>query len=68
MFVTSSRNSDLDVKRFAKYFVNYFPNLNLIPRGKSNLKSLFEKSFYIGYKYFLIFSKIKNSKDVILNI
>ncbi len=66
MFITTSRKSNLLSKRFSKYLSIFLPDISYIPRGKTNLKKLFEKAIYLGHKYFL---EISNDKgQTILSI
>jgi len=59
MFITTSRNADNDSKKICKFFSAFFSDVLHIPRGKTQLKKIFEKSLYLGYKYFLIVYKKK---------
>lgn len=60
MFITTSRKANHLEKKVAKYFSFFLPNLNLIPRGKTPLKKLFEKSCFLGFDYFVKLSKNKS--------
>jgi hypothetical protein len=69
MFILGSRNANLDQKKFIKYLCNFLFGLKFIPRGKTSLKKLFEKSKYFSYNYFLLCSKVRGFKDkLLLNI
>jgi hypothetical protein len=66
MFILCSRNSNNFQRKFIKYLCKFLFDLEFVPRGKSNLKSLFEKSKYFSYNYFLICSKLKNQNNKLL--
>jgi len=53
MFITTSRKSNLLSKRFSKYLTIFLPGIEYLPRGKTNLKKLFEKARYLGHLFFL---------------
>ena len=66
MFITTSRKAKITQKRLCKFFGLFFSDIKHIPRGETTLKKLFEKSVYLGYKQFLIVSKVK--EDLILEV
>lgn len=66
MFITTSRKAEITQKRLCKFFGLFFSDIKHIPRGETTLKKLFEKSAYLGYKQFLIVSKVK--EDLILEV
>ncbi len=66
MFITTSRKAEITQKRLCKFFGLFFSDITHIPRGETTLKKLFEKSAYLGYKQFLIVSKVK--EDLILEV
>jgi hypothetical protein len=66
MFVTISRKGSLLEKRFAKYLTKYLPGVVYLPRGKTALLKFFEKARYLGHKYFLIVSSVK--ENILLSI
>lgn len=66
MFITTSRKADISLKRICKFLSVFFSDIKHIPRGKTELKKIFEKSSYLGYKYFLIVSK--KEEEIFLEI
>lgn len=59
MFVTTSKNTNVLSKRFAKYLTVFLPDIEYIPRGKTSLKKIFENVTYLGHKFFLRISHNK---------
>jgi rRNA maturation protein Rpf1 len=66
MLITTSRNADIFQKRFCKYLSVFFPEIKHIPRGKSQLKKLFEKASYIGDDFFLLVGKKKENIELMI--
>lgn len=60
MFITTSRKATNLEKKVAKYFSIFLPNLKLIPRGKTSMGKLLERSYFLGFEYFLKVSKNKS--------
>ncbi len=58
MYITCSRKSDIVTKRFSKYLSRLLPDLEYIPRGKSNLLKIFENIKFLGHQYFVICSNL----------
>lgn len=56
--ISCSKNADLITIRFAKY-ISKLLRLDYFPRGRGNLKDIFEKLNYLGNKYFILVKKNK---------
>jgi hypothetical protein len=68
MYITSSRNGSLTVKRFSSYLSKLLFDLKFIPRGKTDLNKLFEKAAYLGHTHFLVCSSQNSRNQVSLLI
>jgi rRNA maturation protein Rpf1 len=66
MYITCSRKSDVTSKRFSKYLSRLIPDLKYIPRGKSNLQNIFQKSKYLSYNYLVLCSYNKQKIDLLI--
>jgi hypothetical protein len=66
MFVTTSKSSNILVKRFAKYMTVFLPDIKYIPRGKTPLIKIFENARYLGHVFFLKISP--NRTNLLLSI
>jgi hypothetical protein len=66
MYITCSKKSNILQKRVGKYLSKYLPDIEYIPRGKTNLLKLFRSATYLGHSNFLLISG--NNKQIKLTV